>query len=57
MASARARAQAAAKLKTSEARLAFETRRDERAQQLLERRTIRSPIDGVVVRRIPSPGE
>jgi RND family efflux transporter MFP subunit len=100
--SARARAEAVANIKASEARLSFETLRHERGQQLfeegvvsdteqdesesarlvaeadlllahenkqlaglelrraealLERRTIRSPIDGVVVRRILSPGE
>jgi RND family efflux transporter MFP subunit len=102
VASARARAQGVATVQSSEARLAYETRRSERAhrlleqgvvsdteqdesesarlvaeadlllarenkkldwlelrraQALLERRTIRSPIDGVVVRRILSPGE
>jgi len=102
VASARARAQGVANVRASEARFSFETRRKERALQLLEqgvvsdteqderesarlvaeadlllarenqqlaqlelrraealleRRTIRSPIDGVVVRRILSPGE
>jgi RND family efflux transporter MFP subunit len=102
VASARARAEAVANIRASEARLSYETLRNDRAQQLLEqgvvsdteedeseaarlvaeadvllaqenkdlaglelrraialleRRTIRSPIDGVVVHRILSPGE